>query len=215
MSKTTETPRRTEYLPLGSLKPDPRNPKAHDTGTIDASIGRFGVIESIVLDGRTGHIVSGHGRTKTLTAMRDRGETPPEGIILDDAGEWLVPVITGWASRTDSEAAAALIALNRTTELGGWVDEALLDLLNDLVEDEDGLLGVGFTGNEVEDLRASLDGLADLDLDETGDEWDGESGLGSEGISIRVKDATLVATWKQHAAEHDGDEAALRALFGE
>lgn len=160
--------RKVQYLPLAELKADPRNPKAHDEEVIDASIGRFGVLDLIVLDERTGNIVSGHGRQKALAAMEERGESAPEGVQVDAEGRWLVPVVTGWASRTDSEAGAALIALNRTTELGGWVDEDLLTLLDDLSEMDDGLAGVGFT----EEDRAALahlsyehteDGPRDLD----------------------------------------------------
>lgn len=154
---TVETaPRRTEYIPLEHLRPDPANPKAHNVDVIDASIGRFGIIDQIVRDDRTGYIISGHGRDETLRRMRDRGDNPPEGIRVDASGNWLVPVIVGWASRTDAEARAALIALNRTTELGGWVDESLLDLLDNL----DDYTGVGFSEDDTDDLRARLEEVA-------------------------------------------------------
>lgn len=154
----TETaPRRTEYIPLDHLLADPANPKSHSVETIDASIGRFGVIDQIVRDDRTGYIISGHGRHETLTAMRNRGETAPDGVRVDASGHWLVPVVVGWASRTDAEARAALIALNRSTELGGWVDDALLDLLDGLDDYE----GVGFTETDTDDLRARLEELAE------------------------------------------------------
>jgi hypothetical protein len=136
---------------------------------IDASVGRFGFLEPIVLDQRTGYIISGHGRTKTLTAMAERGESPPEGVQVNEAGEWVVPVVTGWASRSDSESAAALIALNRTTEIGGWVDEELLTLLDGLSADEDGLLGVGFQDHEVDALRRHLDNIAMSEAANSGD----------------------------------------------
>ena len=164
-STAPAAPRAIEYLPLTELRPNPRNPKSHDLETIDDSVGRFGYVEPIIRDDRTGFIVSGHGRTKTLHAMRERGESPPEGILVDEAGHWLVPVGVGWSSRTDTEAAAALIALNRTTELGGWVDESLLELLDELSEAEDGYLGVGFT----EEDREALDHLQNVgprDLDD-------------------------------------------------
>lgn len=154
----TETaPRRTEYLPLDHLQADPANPKSHSVETIDASIGRFGVIDQIVRDDRTGYIISGHGRHETLRRMRDRGENPPEGVRVDAGGHWLVPVVVGWASRTDAEARAALIALNRSTELGGWVDDSLLDLLDGL----DDYTGIGFSENDTDDLRARLEELAE------------------------------------------------------
>lgn len=160
---TVETaPRRTEYIPLEHLRPDPANPKAHNVDVIDASIGRFGIIDQIVRDDRTGYIISGHGRDETLRRMRDRGDNPPEGIRVDASGNWLVPVIVGWASRTDAEARAALIALNRTTELGGWVDESLLDLLDNL----DDFTGVGFSEDDTDDLRARLEEMATVETDD-------------------------------------------------
>ena len=162
--------RRIEYMPLAELQADPRNPKGHDTSTIEASIDRFGYLEPIVVDGRTGLIVSGHGRVKTLTARRARGEAPPEGVVEQEGGAWLVPVVSGWSSRSDVDAAAALVALNRTTELGGWVDDALLGLLDGLAEEDDGLVGVGYTGGDLDRLRD----LLDADDSEDGEDGDGD-----------------------------------------
>jgi hypothetical protein len=172
-------PRKIEYVPLDALVPDPRNPKAHDQDVIDASIGRFGVLDLIVRDERTGFIVSGHGRAKVLSRMRDRGETAPEGVRLGaDPSDWLIPVVTGWASRTDTEAAAALIALNRTTELGGWVDDELLSLLDEL-SDADAMTGVGFTDDDRERLQRLRDATAVFDGDGDGplDKFDLDAAL--------------------------------------
>ena len=157
-ARTSEA-RRLEYLPLGSLQANVRNPRTHDEATIDASVGRFGYLEPIVRDERTGLIVSGHGRAIVLREMKARGENVPEGCRLDKDGEWLVPVVVGWGSRTDAEASAALIALNRTTELGGWVDDALLELLDDLAVVDGGLAGVGFGDEEMTALRERLDAM--------------------------------------------------------
>lgn len=181
---STDAARRIEYVPLASLKADPRNPKAHDLGTIDASVGRFGFIEPIIRDERTGYIVSGHGRTKTLREMHARGETVPEGVQADKDGNWLVPVGIGWASRTDSEAAAALIALNRTTELGGWVDEELLSLLDDLDDGEGGLDGVGYGEEDLDDLRERLESLGEGDPGEGSDGWDEQDRPNLNGPSL-------------------------------
>lgn len=160
--------RTLEWVPLGTLAENVRNPKAHDTELIDASVTRFGFVEPIVVDGRTGQIISGHGRTKTLRAMHSRGDVPPEGIRTTDAGEWLVPVATGWASANDSEANAALIALNRATEVGGWVDEELLGILSELSD----YTGVGFDDHDIDDLDSAVaaanaaDGNDDRDPDD-------------------------------------------------
>lgn len=144
--------RSIEYVSLKKLRADPRNPKAHDQEAIGHSVGRFGYVEPVVVDERTGFIISGHGRTATLTRMRADGATPPEGVRVTAKGDWLVPVVRGWRSETDAEAGAALIAMNRTTELGGWVDEALLDLLQE-IDDADAL---GFGADVIADLEAAV-----------------------------------------------------------
>lgn len=159
--------RKITYMPLAELQGDPRNPKSHDLDTIDKSIGRFGVVDAVVVDGRTGYIISGHGRVAALREMSERGEAPPEGITVE-GGQWQIPVVTGWSSRTDMEARAALIALNRTTELGGWVDDELISLLDEL-EENDALEGVGFDPSEIEamaHITTTFEDVGPRDLDE-------------------------------------------------
>lgn len=210
-----EAARRIEYVPLSDLKADPRNPKNHSLETIDASIGRFGLVDTIVKDGRTGYIISGHGRTKVLQAMKERGENPPEGVRVTPDGDWEVPVLSGWSSRTDSEAAAALIAMNRTTELGGWVDEALLDLLDDLAQGEGGFEGVGFSEADRRALGALLsspEDVAPLD-DEDFDDLIGEGGMGSkETLTITGLSNSLIQRFR--ALEGEDDAARFRYLMG-
>jgi hypothetical protein len=118
--------RKLEYLLLADLVPAERNPKRHNAGGVSKSIARFGYIEPVVLDERTGRLVAGHGRMEALMTARDAGETPPDGIRLDKNGAWLLPVLRGWESNSDAEAEAYLLASNRLVELGGW-DQAELD----------------------------------------------------------------------------------------
>ncbi|WP_290633454.1 hypothetical protein [Aquisalimonas sp.] len=141
------------YTPLDEIRPHPGNPKQHDVGLIVGSLRRFGFLDPVVVDQRTGLLVSGHGRCEALRTMRDGGEEPPSGINPDG---WRVPVYVGWSSRDDDEAAAALVALNRSTEAGGWDDSALRNILDRL--DEIGRLdGVGYSEREIERLRDRLD----------------------------------------------------------
>ena len=153
--------RHIEYLPLAELVPDEANPKDHAVDVLDASVGRFGFVEPMVRDERTGRIISGHGRMATLQTMETRGDSPPDGVQVDTAGTWLAPVVVGWASRSDSEAHAALVALNRAGESGGWNDDALADILDSLADVDDGLTGVGFSLDDLDDLHVSLE--ADLE----------------------------------------------------
>lgn len=151
MTTTPQPARRLEYMPLDVIEPALANPKTHDQELIAASMERFGYIEAIVLDERTGRLVAGHGRTEQLAQRRAAGLPPPDGVEVayEDGNPeaiWLVPVVRGWSSTTDDEAHAAGVALNRIGEAGGWDDRALTDLLRDLNEgDPDaGLIGTGF-----------------------------------------------------------------------
>lgn len=152
--------RHIEHISLEELRADPGNPKGHSIEDITDSVGRLGFIEPVVTDGRTGYLISGHGRVETLTNLRNAGEPAPDGILVDPVtDEWLIPTVTGWESENDDEALAALIALNRTGEKGGWVDPQLLASLDRLAQREDGLLGVGYGEQDIEALRRRLEGL--------------------------------------------------------
>lgn len=149
------TDRRIEYLTLASLKPHPRNPKDHDIGEICRSITRFGFNDAVIIDERTGRLVSGHGRVEALRALEKEwrpleGGKLPEGIKLQ-AGAWCVPVQRGWASRDETEAEAFIVAANRLVEIGGYNDENLEAILRDLAQ-ANALDGVGFDRDDVDDL---------------------------------------------------------------
>lgn len=182
---TTPDPsgRTITYRPLSEIREDPANPKDHHLGSIQDSVGRFGFLEPIVMDERTGLLVSGHGRLASLQALHDEDPTQaPEGIQIDDNGTWMVPVVGGWSSQDDFQARGALVALNRTNELGGWVDEALLDVLSELSDTEQGLAGTGYDDDALENLRTWVDHFdanadgdddPDRDLDALEDEFGG------------------------------------------
>jgi ParB-like chromosome segregation protein Spo0J len=203
--------RTVQYQPLAALVADPANPKAHDTDLIGESVARFGYIEPIVRDERTGYIISGHGRTESLRALEEAGGNPPDGVRVDEDGVWLVPVLVGWESRSDADARAALIALNRTGEVGGWDDTALLDLLARLGEMDDGLVGVGYSDKDITDLTRFLEQHDDDDLDDLADQWDG-SGLSVQEV-VKFRDPVAIAVWRRLRDEHRSDDAALLSLF--
>lgn len=152
----------TVLTPLDDLREDPRNPKDHDLPGIMASLRRLGWIEPVVVDQRTGLLVSGHGRTEALRVMRAAGESPPAGV----SDGWGVPTFAGWASVDDDEVAAALVTLNRLTETGGWHEDQLADLLGKLADVDGGMVGVGYDRSDLDDLRARL-----AELDSKSDPW--------------------------------------------
>lgn len=213
MTATDDTPpaapeRRVVYLRLSEIQRAERNPKRHATDAIGASIAHFGLAELPLLDERTGRIVAGHGRLNDLDAKKTAGGTPPDGVKVDSDGDWLVPLIGGWRSRSDDDAASYLVASNRTTELGGWDDAELADLLSSLDAADTELLNLtGYSHDELTDL---LDELAD---DDTADP-DADSG---RGTALGLADVTTAEP--HHVTErgqvwHLGDHPHILHITG-
>jgi hypothetical protein len=142
--------RRIDYMPLDALKAAPRNPKAHKLEDIGKSIGRFGYVEPIVIDERTGSLVAGHGRLETLQKMKAAGKAPPDGVVVR-AGHWCAPVMRGWASRSDADAEAYLLASNQLTIAGGWNEPELEAMLKELVAGGQAE-GLGWSEKDLEKL---------------------------------------------------------------
>ena len=151
-----ETPRRIEYLALGELEGTPGNPKLHDLDALKASIQRHGLAEVPLRDDRTGRIVAGHGRIDELRAQLLAGESPPDGVRLRADGEWLVPVLVGWRSKSDADAKHYVIASNQTTRAGGW-DVGLFEAMAaDALQSAEDLLAAGFGDRTIDEVLASL-----------------------------------------------------------
>jgi len=146
---------RIEYEPLSALCAAPRNPKNHRLDLLDQSLERFGYVAPILKDERTGRLVAGHGRLEQLGRRRAEGKPPPNRVDVDANGEWLIPVVRGVTFASDAEAAAYLLADNRVSELGGWDPTALQGMVTDL--GADGLIGTGFTAEEVSQLLARVE----------------------------------------------------------
>jgi hypothetical protein len=155
--KPAETGHYVDHIALDDVNEADRNPKAHDEAGINRSIGRFGLAELPLMDDRTGKLIAGHGRLEQLRQMRADGQAPPAGVRVAADGTWLMPVIRGWASRSDDEAAAYLIASNRLTERGGWDTYELTEMLAELAEGQ--LLELtGYDQSELAAMEALLRG---------------------------------------------------------
>lgn len=205
--------RRIEYLPLVGLVPADTNPKRHRLDLLRSSIDRFGFATPALRDERTGRLVVGHGRTNTLTVMHAAGESPPDGIEVDDTGGWLVPVVVGWSSRSDAEASAYLIADNRHSELGGWDHNELTDLLGDLATTDADLVAVaGWDPAELADL---LKASQPVNLDALADSLGAPAAVdGFANIAIRCAPHVAEA-WRSHLSTVGEDtNAALAQLLG-
>jgi DNA modification methylase len=131
-----------EWIPIGSLRPNPRNSRTHSKKQIKliaASIRQFGFLNPIIVD-EAKTVLAGHGR---LEAARSEGLTHVPTICLDHL--------------TAVQKRAYLIADNRIAEQAGWNREMLaieLGELIDLLPAED--LEVSLTGFEMPEIDLLL-----------------------------------------------------------
>lgn len=160
--------RKIDYQRLDDVLVAARNPKLHADAAIRSSIERFGYVEPIVIDERTGRLVAGHGRLAQLRELRSKaGKTgrgrggPPDGVSVDADGAWYVPVVRGWKSADDAEAEAYLNASNRLVELGGWDAAVLVESLTALEQIDPELVRIaGFVEADLAAAVADLERLA-------------------------------------------------------
>lgn len=157
MSDTT----RIAWRRARDLAPARLNPKRHDAKAIEASIVRFGFVDPVVEDGRTGRLVSGHGRREAVLELERRGGPPPRGVQVDPAdGAWTIPTLVGWSSANDEEADALLLAENAIVEAGGW-DLVELGQTIDKVRRSIDLRALGFTKHDLDKAMAKARAAAD------------------------------------------------------
>ncbi len=70
-------------MALDDLKPAPYNPRKISATALKglrASLKRFGLVQPIVFNRRTGHVVGGHQR---VLALRESGETQADVLVVD------------------------------------------------------------------------------------------------------------------------------------
>ncbi len=153
--RTVDTPKLV-WESIGKIKGDPENPKDHDRATIKGSLRRFGYVELLVVDERTGMLVAGHGRVECLLEMKAEGEKPPARVRVK-GGDWQIQVLRGIRFKNSIEAQAYLVAANATTIRGGWKESALAKVL-ERIRSRSTLEGVGYTKRDVDKLiaRAAL-----------------------------------------------------------
>jgi hypothetical protein len=202
-------------MALDEIPPAEINPKLHDIMQLRRMISRFGYTTPGLLDGRTGRLIVGHGRREALLAMRADGETPPRGIVADQEGRWLVPIITGWSSTSDAEAAAYLVGDNQATINGGWNNEELQRLIEEITATDPALAEL--TGVDVDALADLIKANLPPDLDDLADQL-GDPEPSDTWPNIRISvPHHVAAAWRDHAAQYAEDDhpeaAALAALL--
>lgn len=200
-----DAPRWLDYMRLGALAPAERNAKRHDQGALGRSMDAHGFLEGLVLDERTGRLLGGHGRMEQLQARKAAGGAPPDGLMVTDDGDWLVPVQRGVHSRDDLHAEAMGLVLNRLVERGGWDPQLLTQQLQELEAKQGGLDATGFTRADLDDMLAAYGPPPDL-----GDLQDrlGQPQPEDFWPVLRIKvSPALKARWDAATAGVDGTDA--------
>lgn len=123
-----------EMVATSALRLHPDNPNEGDVGAITESIATNGFYGALIVQRSTGYVIAGNHR---LIAAVDQG--------IDT-----VPVI--WLDVDDEQAARLLVADNRLTRIGMFVDEPLKRILTNLAMTEVGLAGTGFDGDDLDDM---------------------------------------------------------------
>ena len=133
------------------LVPADYNPRQIDNHQLEAlkrSLDRWGFVEPVVMNKRTGRIVGGHQRVKAALALAVP-EVPTVWVDIDEEGE-----------------KALNIALNQIS--GDWREDKLALLLDELQGKGQSLEDLGFAQDRLDDLLAELRQGPELqgDLDE-------------------------------------------------
>jgi len=147
---------RITYLRLNDLVEWENNPRNHDVPLIAGSIVETGYNDPVELNCHpdASYVLSGHGRIKALWALHGEGGAVPDHIIVK-GDDWYLPVIK-LKLPPDKAQQYALLA-NRTTEVGGWDDERLGNVLSDLHGFDVDVSGLGWDGEEIRSLAGITD----------------------------------------------------------
>lgn len=187
-----------ESLPIDQLLPASYNPRLDlqpgnpDYDKLQRSLEEFGVVEPLVWNRRTGHLVGGHQRLKILQA---RGERFVDVSVVELAPQ---------------RERALNVALNKIA--GDWDERKLADLLTGLSEIPD--FDVGLTGFDAGEITNLLDRLADLDRE---DEFDLADALDAfEGQSPVTQPGEVIALGAHRLMCGDSTDAehVLRLMDG-
>jgi site-specific DNA-methyltransferase (adenine-specific) len=130
---------RPTLVPLEQLRAHPRNPRRGAVDEIRKSLRRF-------------------GQQRPVLAL-------PDGTIVAGHHVWRAAVAEGWShlaivrsDLSEREVEAYLVADNRLADLGLYDEAALAELLAEIDDSIDGLVGTGYARDELDELLAQLAG---------------------------------------------------------
>ena len=132
---------------IDSVEAHPKNVRQGDIGAISESLKAHGQYRPIVVDRRTNRILAGN---HTWKAAKSLGWQQINAGFIE--------------TKDDDEALRILLADNKANDLATYNEPELIELLKQLADTDEGLLGTLFDGQELDDL------ISDDQQDQTGDQ---------------------------------------------
>ncbi len=151
---------------IDSVQAHPKNVRQGDIGAISESLKAHGQYRPIVVDKRTNHILAGNHTWKAAKAI---GWTQINAGFIE--------------TQNEDEALRILLADNRTTDLASYDDIELANLLKELTETDEGLIGTAYDGDDLDNL------LKDLALDDESGDVNPQLGNIQYGVVVDVADS--------------------------
>ena len=193
----------TRTLPTTQINLFHKNPRRGDVEAIAGSLQAHGQFRPIVVNEgtHTGRPMETLAGNHTLKAVRLLAERNPEDPRWQQVECYVVDVDEDRATRI-------VLADNRTSDLGSYDDDILLDVLESVDHDLD---GTGYDYDDLEMIREMADGAPSLeDLE---DEY-GEPEDSDLDTWIRISAAPpLVRQWEEFTRGFDDPAEALEHLL--
>lgn len=137
---------KTTRVKLDSLEQWPGNARRGVVAGVKESMRVNGVFQPLIVQKSTNRIIAGNHR---WLALRELHDEDPENF---DDGVDVVMIDVN-----DARASKMNLADNKTSDDASWDNQALLDQLVSIQEQDGDLLGTGFDPDEFEDLQAVVD----------------------------------------------------------
>jgi DNA modification methylase len=122
-----------QTIDIDSIQAHPKNVRQGDIGAISESLKAHGQYRPIVVDERTGQILAGNHTWKAAKALG-----------------WSQIQVSLIETKDDDEALRILLADNKATDLADYDNDGLEQLLKQLAESDNGLLGSLYDGDDLD-----------------------------------------------------------------
>ena len=136
-----------EAIPVRDLAEHPDNPRRGRDAAVSESIKANGFFGAILVQKSSGLIIAGNTRWRAA----------------NEAGNETIPGF--WVDCDDEAAKRILLADNRVSDLADYDERAVMDLLLELSEAEDGLAGTGYDETAMALLSAALEDVEVPEMD--------------------------------------------------